>query len=60
MKSKKKNKILNFSRNKELVDRSLRLWRDYKLGKITKMEYKLLQDTTIQEIREANRSGEED
>lgn len=38
-----------------LVDRSVKIWQDWMQGKLTREQYRLLQETTLKEIREVKK-----
>lgn len=39
-----------------LVDRSIRIWQDWMSGKLTREQYRILQETTLKEIREVKKN----
>lgn len=39
-----------------LVDRSMRIWEDWMQGKLTREQYRVLQETTLKEIREVRKN----
>lgn len=39
-----------------LVDRSMKIWQDWMSGKLTREQYRLLQETTLKEIREVKKN----
>lgn len=39
-----------------LVDRSMKIWQDWMSGKLTREQYRLLQETTLKEIREVRKN----
>lgn len=47
-----------------LVDRSIKIWQDWMSGKLTREQYRILQETTLKEIREVmkneQKAGEEE
>ena len=43
-----------------LVDRSIQIYKDFRSGKLTKLEYEVLQNTTLSEIRQLQREEKEE
>lgn len=43
-----------------LVDRSIQIYKDFRSGKLTRLEYEVLQNTTIAEIRQLQREEKEE
>lgn len=43
-----------------LVDRSIQLYKDFRSGKLTRLEYEVLQNTTLSEIRQLQREEKEE
>lgn len=43
-----------------LVDRSIQIYKDFRSGKLTRIEYEVLQNTTLSEIRELQREEKEE
>lgn len=39
-----------------LVDRSMKIWQDWMSGKLTREQYRILQETTLKEIREVKKN----
>ena len=39
-----------------LVDRSMKIWQDWMQGKLTREQYRVLQETTLKEIREVRKN----
>lgn len=39
-----------------LVDRSIKIWQDWMQGKLTREQYRVLQETTLKEIREVRKN----
>lgn len=39
-----------------LVDRSIKIWQDWMQGKLTREQYRILQETTLKEIREVRKN----
>lgn len=39
-----------------LVDRSMKIWQDWMQGKLTREQYRLLQETILKEIREVKKN----
>lgn len=44
----------------DLVDRSIQIYKDFRSGKLTKLEYEVLQNTTLAEIRQLQREEKEE
>ena len=43
-----------------LVDRSIQIYKDFRSGKLTRLEYEVLQNTTLSEIRDLQREEKEE
>ncbi len=43
-----------------LVDRSIQIYKDFRSGKLTRLEYEVLQNTTLAEIRQLQREEKEE
>lgn len=43
-----------------LVDRSIQIYKDFRSGKLTRLEYEVLQNTTLSEIRQLQREEKEE
>ena len=43
-----------------LADRSIQIYKDFRSGKLTKLEYEVLQNTTLSEIRQLQREEKEE
>lgn len=43
-----------------LVDRSIKIYKDFRSGKLTRLEYEVLQNTTLSEIRHLQREEKEE
>lgn len=44
----------------DLVDRSIQIYKDFRSGKLTRLEYEVLQNTTLSEIRQLQREEKEE
>lgn len=44
----------------DLVDRSIKIYKDFRSGKLTRLEYEVLQNTTLSEIRQLQREEKEE
>ena len=44
----------------DLVDRSIQIYKDFRSGKLTRLEYEVLQNTTLSEIRDLQREEKEE
>lgn len=44
----------------DLVDRSIKIYKDFRSGKLTRLEYEVLQNTTLSEIRHLQREEKEE
>ena len=44
----------------DLVDRSIQIYKDFRSGKLTRLEYEVLQNTTLAEIRQLQREEKEE
>ena len=44
----------------DLVDRSIHIYKDFRSGKLTRLEYEVLQNTTLSEIRDLQREENEE
>lgn len=44
----------------DLVDRSIKIYKDFRSGKLTRLEYEVLQNTTLSEIRDLQREEKEE
>lgn len=44
----------------DLVDRSIKIYKDFRSGKLTRTEYEVLQNTTLSEIRKLQREEKEE
>lgn len=44
----------------DLVDRSIQIYKDFRSGKLTRLEYEVLQNTTLSEIRQLQREENEE
>lgn len=44
----------------DLVDRSIQIYKDFRSGKLTRLEYEVLQNTTLSEIRDLQREENEE
>ena len=65
MKKKKNNQTLQPSPDNEILfsseylllyDRSMKIWRDWQQGKLSNMQYEILMNTTLSEIRQVIRN----
>lgn len=43
-----------------LVDRSIQIYKDFRSGKLTRLEYEVLQNSTLSEIRQLQREEKEE
>ena len=43
-----------------LVDRSIQIYKDFRSGKLTRLEYEVLQNITLSEIRQLQREEKEE
>ncbi len=44
----------------DLVDRSIKIYKDFRSGKISRTQYEVLQNTTLAEIRQLQREEKEE
>ena len=44
----------------DLVDRSIQIYKDFRSGKLTRLEYEVLQNTNLSEIRQLQREEKEE
>ena len=44
----------------DLVDRSIQIYKDFRSGKLTRLEYEVLQNTTLAEIRQLQREEKDE
>lgn len=44
----------------DLVDRSIKIYKDFRSGKLTRAQYEVLQNTTLSEIRQLQREEKEE
>ena len=44
----------------DLVDRSIKIYKDFRSGKLTRLEYEVLQNITLSEIRQLQREEKEE
>ena len=44
----------------DLVDRSIQIYKDFRSGKISRVQYEVLQNTTLAEIRQLQREEKEE
>lgn len=42
------------------MDRSIQIYKDFRSGKLTRLEYEVLQNTTLSEIRQLQREEKEE
>ena len=65
MKKKKNNQTLQLSPDSDLLfsseylllyDRSMKIWKDWKKGKLSNKQYEILMNTTLSEIRQVIRN----